>query len=286
MALIGARGEDPPPAPAAQVQPVADAGAEPAESETDQPAPSQPQADPDPPPTQSNDPARPGDDAAEPAAPAQPAAAPPQQEQQEEPAAEPELTGFIVPIAGFWRARGDCSQPGALITSFPGHLPGADREYRFGVHEGIDFYAWASCIPINDSTEIRAAKDGRVIRADHQYVEVTPAEWAAFERAGWRGEPILDRLRGRQVWLDHGAGVVTRYAHLGAIHPDVAEGGRVAAGQIIGRVGESGQSAVWEAPGSDLHLHFEIRIGDQYLGQGLPPAQARLLYLNAFAIDP
>ena len=196
------------------------------------------------------------------------------------------LTGFLVPIAAAWRARGDCSQPGGLITSFLGHLPGAERDYRLGIHEGLDFYEWTSCIRINAATEVRAAKDGEVIRADHQYVEVTPAEWAAFERAGWRGEPILDRLRGRQVWIDHGAGVVTRYAHLSAIHPDVVEGARAAIGQVIGLVGESGQSVVWEAPGTDLHLHFEIRIGDQYLGQGLPPASARLLYLNAFGIAP
>ena len=249
-----ASADDPQPAQPAQPQPATPAASDPEDAR--QPAPAQ----------------------AEPAQTTVPAAA------QAAPA--PDLTGFTVPLAGQWRAQGDCSQPGALLTAYPGHLPGADRDYRFGIHEGLDFYEWAACIPINAATQVLAAKAGSVIRADREYDEVTPAEWAAFDQAGWRGEPILDRLRGRQVWIDHGAGVVTRYAHLGAIHPDIAEGVQVSAGQVIGLVGESGQAVVWEAPGTDLHLHFEIRINDQYLGQGLPPAQARLLYLNAFGISP
>ena len=130
-----------------------------------------------------------------------------------------------------------------------------------------------------------AAKAGTVARADLDYVEVAPAEWAAFESAGWQGGEILDRLRGRQVWIDHGGGIVTRYAHLGAIAPAIAVGARVEAGARIGTVGESGQSAVWQAPGTDLHLHFEIRVGDGYLGQGLDPLAARALYLNAFGVQ-
>ena len=281
IALIQTSSDNAPAPPAAaaadQQQSPAIAPASDGDPQPSQPAQQQPSA---PAASDSENAQQPAPAQAEPAAAPAPAAADP----QAEPA--PDLTGFTVPLAGRWRAQGDCSQPGALITAYPGHLPGADRDYRLGIHEGLDFYEWAACIPINAATQVLAAKAGSVIRADLQYVEVTPAEWAAFDQAGWRGEPILDRLRGRQVWIDHGAGVVTRYAHLGAIHPDIAEGAQVSAGQVIGLVGESGQAVVWEAPGTDLHLHFEIRINDQYLGQGLPSAQARLLYLNAFGISP
>ena len=52
--------------------------------------------------------------------------------------------------------------------------------------------------------------------------------------------------------------------------------------QVIGNPGESGQQEVYLNPGTDIHLHFEIRIGDGWLGQGESPETGRLLYLQAF----
>ena len=184
------------------------------------------------------------------------------------------LRGFIVPIAG------------ACATDFEGHLPSAPRSYRAeGIHEGYDFYEWASCTEVGYHTPILAAKGGVVIRADLDYVDVTAADWARFEAAGWEGEAILDQLRGRQVWIDHGRGIVTRYAHLHAIAAGVDVGAAVEGGQVIGFPGESGQRESYAAPGTDIHLHFEIRVGDGYLGQGLPPQEARLLYLEAWGLN-
>ena len=185
------------------------------------------------------------------------------------------VRGFIVPISG------------ACITEFTGHLPSAERAYRNnGVHEGLDFYEWASCTAVNVATEILAAKSGVVIRADLNYVEITPADWERFERANFAGEAILDELRGRQVWIDHGHGVVTRYAHLSAIAPDISVGVEVQRGQVIGYPGESGQREVYADPGTDIHLHFEIRVADGWLGQGDAPEVARLRYLRAFGLVP
>ena len=220
---------------------------------------------------------------AEQAAPQQPQAVPPaaQQErsaygtaeiiEQEQPS-DP-LLGFTMPIAG------------ACVSAFDGHLPAALRAYRNnGIHEGLDFYSGAACIAIDASTPVLAAKAGTVIRADRAYVDVTPDDWARFEAAGFAGEAILDELRGRQVWIDHGEDIVTRYAHLSAIAAQVFEGVRVEAGAVIGFVGESGQRESYAAPGSDLHLHFEIRVGNGWLGQGLEPHAGRALYLRAFGL--
>ena len=183
------------------------------------------------------------------------------------------LRGFIRPIAG------------ACVTEFAGHLPGSARTYRnHGVHEGLDFYEWASCTAVNYTTEILAAKAGVIIRADLDYVEITPADWQRFIDANWEGEQILDELRGRQVWIDHGRGVVTRYAHLSEIAEGIAVGVEVLQGQLIGYPGESGQQEVYANPGTDIHLHFEIRVGDGWLGQGETPAAARTLYLQAFGL--
>lgn len=184
------------------------------------------------------------------------------------------LTGFIVPIRG------------ACITEHEGHLPTAAREYRNnGVHEGLDFYQWAACTAVDFGTEILAAKAGVVVRADLDYVDITPADWDRFVAANWEGDTILDELRGRQVWIDHGRGIVTRYAHLSVIAEGIAKGVEVQRGQLIGYPGESGQQEVYQPNVNDVHLHFEIRIGEGWLGQGTTPREARLLYLEAFGIS-
>ena len=183
------------------------------------------------------------------------------------------LLGFSMPL------------PGACVSAFEGHLPNAPRAYRNnGIHEGLDFYTEASCISVDRTTPVLAAKAGVVLRADRAYVNVTPEDWARFEQAGFAGEQILDELRGRQVWIDHGQGIVTRYAHLSAIAAPIFESVNVRVGQVIGFVGESGQRESFATPGSDLHLHFEIRINDGWLGQGLEPLAARLLYLRALGL--
>ena len=183
------------------------------------------------------------------------------------------LLGFLIPL------------PGACVSDFEGHQPNAPRAYRNnGIHEGLDFYTEASCIPVDRTTPVLAAKAGVVLRADRAYVDVTPEDWARFEQAGFAGEQILDELRGRQVWIDHGQGIVTRYAHLSAIAAPIFEGVNVRVGQVIGFVGESGQRESFATPGSDLHLHFEIRINEGWLGQGLEPLAARLLYLSALGV--
>ena len=189
------------------------------------------------------------------------------------PLAEPVLTGFTVPI------------PDACISEFEGHQAGALRAYRNGVHEGLDFYEFASCVPLGLGSVVIAAKDGVIVRADLDYTELTQAEYAAAEAAGFQGEEVLDLFRGRQVWIDHGAGVVTRYAHLSAIAAGIEMGDPVGAGDIIGFVGESGSPTSLHPVETDFHLHFEIRIGDSYLGEGQPPLEARLLYIEAFGLD-
>lgn len=183
------------------------------------------------------------------------------------------LRGFIIPIQG------------ACISEHEGHLPASRRAYRNdGIHEGLDFYQWAACTTIGYTTEILAAKAGVVIRADLNYVDITPADWDRFDAANWEGDEILNELRGRQVYIDHGRGIVTRYAHLSAIAAGITIGVEVQQGQVIGYPGESGQQEVYADPGADIHLHFEIRIADGWLGQGETPQEARRLYLQAFGL--
>ena len=138
-------------------------------------------------------------------------------------------------------------------------LPGAPRDYRGGIHEGIDF-------PAPAETPVLAAASGTVVRVDSSFLDWNREQQdiALYEALtlGYTPAATLDRIRGRQVWIDHGKGVVTRYAHLFAVEPLVL-GQRIEAGALIGQVGSSGY------PQGGPHLHFEVRVGDDFYGDGL-----------------
>ena len=111
--------------------------------------------------------------------------------------------------------------------------------------------------------------------------DLTPEKAAALALNPTTPEAV-DAYRGRQVWLDHGNGVVTRYAHLSGIAPAATVGARVRKGDVIAYVGESGTPDSLLSPGSELHLHFEVRAGDTYLGFGQMPAEVRRLFVVLF----
>jgi len=99
-----------------------------------------------------------------------------------------------------------------VVSAEFGELRGNSR------HQGIDLAAPAG-------TPVRATAGGRVIVA---------------EREGGYG---------RTVVVDHGGGLRTRYAHLKRIETSV--GRRVKRGQLLGRVGKSGNA-------NGTHLHYEV----------------------------
>ncbi|MEP7221243.1 MAG: M23 family metallopeptidase [Novosphingobium sp.] len=89
---------------------------------------------------------------------------------------------------------------------------------------------------------------------------------AGLDFKGPIGAPIYAAARGRVsfvgqrsgygncVEVDHGNGLVTRYAHMSAFRTVL--GREVTAGEQIGAIGSSGRS-------TGPHLHFEVRINDQ-----------------------
>jgi murein DD-endopeptidase MepM/ murein hydrolase activator NlpD len=180
-----------------------------------------------------------------------------------------DLRGFIWPIAGGCLPKGDQL------------MPNAPREYRQGVHEGVDLYPTDNCTPIGKGTPVIAAKDGVVVRADLTYTDLDAASLARI-MADPTSEASFDAFRGRQVWIDHGSGVVTRYCHLSGVETGIVPGTRVKAGQLIAFVGETGTPESVVNPGHEYHLHWELRIGDSFLGKGLPAAEVRRLYQAAF----
>jgi murein DD-endopeptidase MepM/ murein hydrolase activator NlpD len=180
------------------------------------------------------------------------------------------IHGFTYPIAGSCLPKSDQL------------MPNAARSYRNGIHEGVDFYQVDNCTAIGNGTPVLSVFAGRVVRADTGYVDPTQAEINAY-LANPNTEDSLDKFRGRQVWVDHGGSIVTRYAHLAGVAPGITVGTMVTQGQLIAYVGESGTPESVSNPGREYHLHFEIRVGASYLGKDLPAAEVRRIYLAAFS---
>lgn len=179
---------------------------------------------------------------------------------------QPHDPAFLASISGF------APPIGWDITTRDLQMPGAPRHYRLGVHEGADFY-WAR------DSQVLAAADGVVVRAMKEYVPPFPAAFYEMRNQshelGYTSDEALDFYRGQQVWLEHENGLISRYIHLGSIAWDLEEGQTVTQGQFIGTVGNSGSPASLESPDSDAHLHFELWLGESYIGQFLRPVEAR-----------
>ena len=167
---------------------------------------------------------------------------------------------------------------GAYITKNNNQLPNVPRDYRCGSHEGFDFYNGFCGVKIENGTPILAIANGEIIRADTVYTDFeTEKREVLLKEAhsiGFTPDPTLDVLRGRQVWISHGNGIVTRYCHLSRIPKGLK--GKITKGDIVGFVGGSGTKS--KIP----HLHFEIRLGKNFLGKGKTRKEIRDLVEEVF----
>jgi len=181
-----------------------------------------------------------------------------------------------------------------------GFLPDADsaypnspRGYRGGVHVGLDVFAYHNDdsytpIAVTRKTPILAADRGTVIRADWDYKPMTPEEWKN-QSAFYQKHPrtfVKRSFGGRQVWIDHGNGVVTAYNHLSGIKSGVKKGTSVSKGDVIGWCGNSGLMGEAEGKNYGIHLHFEIWVDGRYLGYGMDIKDVRKYFSWIFSNRP
>lgn len=183
---------------------------------------------------------------------------------------ESRLTGYLFPIEG------------GLIPEDDYSLPGAPRTYRNGYHKGIDIQRIKKGIfggyeATSFSTEAVSIGDGTIIRYDRDYIPMIPED---FERQKMltKTHPVtfVDKdFGGRQIWIDHGNGVISSYNHLSSLAKGLKKGVLVKKGQVIGTVGNSGLSGEAEGTDAGIHLHLEIWVDGEYLGKGLNSKQSR-----------
>ena len=192
--------------------------------------------------------------------------------------AVPSLYGFDVR-----RALQGAQWPLANVTlpAAPHAYPGASRIYRLGVHNGTDLYGFAIGTPVT------AAAPGVVLDATLDYPGLSYSMFQDItyqsEKLGMTPPDILERLEGKKVVIYHGNSISTVYAHLDTIADGIAPGVEVQAGQLIGTVGVTGTSAESRPGTEDPHLHFEIWLGDHYLGQGITIRETMWWFEQVFA---
>jgi len=128
-------------------------------------------------------------------------------------------------------------------------------------------YGWRAD-PINRSKRFHKGADYRADRGTPVYAAGPGVVVFTGRQHGY----------GKVIYLDHGGGLITRYAHLNEV--GVAKGDTVASDDLIGEVGSSGRT-------TGPHLHFEVRIDGRAVDPVLamqianlqrtePPAIARL----------
>lgn len=170
---------------------------------------------------------------------------------------------------------------GAKITSANSQLPGAPRTYRNGIHQGVDFYAWSTGADIRMGTAVLAAADGVIIRIDHDYVEMNKADRDSLLQAAKNEadtpDETLDKLNGRQVWIMHEGGIITRYTHLASVAESLRVGDRVQAGQVIAGVGNSGTNDGALQTQNGAHLDFQIFINYEPWFKGVSIKDTRVV---------
>lgn len=152
----------------------------------------------------------------------------------------------------------------AAITKMEGQLPGAGREYRNGKHEGFDWYPGSIGIEITRDTKVNPIFEGRIVRIDKQFKELEPEfrEKLLQEAADSKNtsQETLDKLRGKQVWVQSKDGILVHYAHLTEVNTDLKVGDSVKKEDWVGKVGNSGTSNGALGTDDDLHLHSDILV--------------------------
>jgi murein DD-endopeptidase MepM/ murein hydrolase activator NlpD len=178
---------------------------------------------------------------------------------------------------------------GARVSTQQSHLPGSPRPYRGGIHEGVDWYSYGGTgVNITKNTAIHSVANGIVVRADHQYKEMTVEQREqllaiGINNDGQTSQYILDKLRGRSVWIQSEKGILVRYVHLDRIPSHIQVGQQIKTGEMVGYVGNSGTSDGAEGNETKgLHLHLDLFLYGEWFWKNYSMHERRMILERVF----
>jgi murein DD-endopeptidase MepM/ murein hydrolase activator NlpD len=154
------------------------------------------------------------------------------------------LEKSLDPTHGKGQADANTAGP-ATLPHAPGHIHGTTSDFGMRLH------------PIDGTPSFHAGVDLRA----HEGTPIHATKGGIVKSAGPRGG------YGNAIEIDHGDGLTTLYAHARSV--DVKPGDKVAPGDKVGEVGETGRT-------TGPHLHFEVRVE----GKAVDPKKA----LNAYGV--
>jgi murein DD-endopeptidase MepM/ murein hydrolase activator NlpD len=138
----------------------------------------------------------------------------------------------------------------ASIPVTPSHYPGGRwPQLGYGVLEAVAFAG----APFSDT--VRAVVPGTISRIVDDPPPLLDTDMAIITTTGRVPADQLDAMWGKQIWIDHGDGIQTRYGGLAEILPSLAEGQSVRLFTILGYAGEG-------------PLFLGLWADDQYVGYG------------------
>lgn len=193
-------------------------------------------------------------------------------------------TGWLFPLRGVsyigWGASLHTGHRWVLPEAYGldiARLGESGLTYRGNGTRFSDYYAYGA--------EIHAAAAGKVVEAANNVPEdpallqlpneSTDAYTARVRDNQAKLMKTENGLMGNYVLIEHGGGKFSLYAHLQPGSVRVRAGDRVAAGDLLGRLGSSGNS-------TEPHLHFHVCSGSNSLQcNGMPVAFANVKVLWA-----
>lgn len=157
-----------------------------------------------------------------------------------------------------WERYGDVNYVDNVLRYLSGGSPAPVNAYGFVKPLNTEITSGFG-MRIHPITGIPKLHGGTDFSCNKQALPIYAVKSGTVQKSGWQNPNNHSAGFGQRVYIDHGNGLVTIYAHLSKISLSVGQ--KVNQGQVVGACGTTGSS-------TGMHLHLELIMN----GQKVDPA--------------